>query len=142
MEEPPMTTKPIGATLSRRILITCLAVLAALGAAALFVPQRAEAFYNPSIVLSGHQGWVYTAQREVCTLSYPPTCRAQPTIAYRWNGAAWARVPLAPRTQVYAYPYGGGWHWIWTRQTGWLAAPTRDLDTGVRPCYGPTCAQY
>lgn len=119
----------------RRLLLITIAALVAALAVSFSAPQQAHAIRNPNVVLSSHKGWVETRATVQCAAAPCPGSSLQ---AYYWSGRAWYSYPIAGGQQVYAWPYTGEWHWIWTQRTGWLAIQTRLLDTGYR-CEGIRC---
>ena len=135
-----MNTSMVDAT--RRALVIAAATLIAAIAVSFSAPSEAHAFRDPTVVLPSHTGWVYTRRQPTfCSASYPARCSQSPISAWRWTGYSWTSSSLAGGTQVYAYPYSGEWHWVWTQRTGWLAVKTSVLDTGYR-CTGPNCALF
>ena len=74
-----------------------------------------------SAVPATYKGWAHVANG--CGISYENGYR----IAWRWTGSTWARAYVWNGAQVYVWPYGGGWSWIWTQQTGWLALQSNVL---------------
>jgi hypothetical protein len=68
-----------------------------------------------------YRGWGrveanYCPPNAACLAVYYPTAEA-----YRWNGYRWIQTSRRDNAQVYIWPYGAGWSWTWTQQTGWLA---------------------
>ncbi len=131
----------------RRVLIIAIAALIAALAISFSAPNDAHAFRNPNVVLPSHQGWVYVQGMgtiATCPAIYPVPeyCkRSQGIVAWRWSGSAWSQASLAAGTRVYAYPYSGSWHWVWTQHTGWLATQTANLNTGYR-CTSSPCPVF
>ena len=121
----------------RQLVIVAVATLIAFGAVAFAAPQEAHAFRDPSVVLPSHEGWVNVRARtnsDICGIVGP--CGVS---AWRWSGYQWTQTRVLWGSQVYAYPYTGDWHWIWTSRTGWLAIKRAELDTGNRCPPGAYC---
>lgn len=61
------------------------------------------------------------------------TCMALPTSlrGYRYETGRWTSIvdpnPPSTETELYIYPFTGGWRWVWTRQSGWFAVQSRSL---------------
>lgn len=105
-----------------RVLVLSLTV-----GALLSLSVSGSAAANPAPLASNHKGWarVYSEPRATLDARY--------ISGWSWTGTMWKPcgwhlgpgmfIPgcLQEGTQVYAWPYGGGWHWAWTRQHGWLA---------------------
>jgi hypothetical protein len=131
----------------RRMLLVGITALVALLAVSFTAPQDAHAFMDPTTVTSSHVGWVYvreTPQYRCGVLLYYGNTRCGGSLgqtAWRWSGSSWSQTSIAGGTQVYAYPYSGAWHWIWTQRTGWLAIETSKLETGYR-CSGYNCPLF
>ena len=138
-----MASTRIGVATSRRMLLVGITALVALLAVSFSAPQDAHAIINPTTVTSQHTGWVYTRHvGVVCTMDYPSSyCSPSTHTAWRWSGYSWSRSSIGGSTQVYAYPYSGAWHWIWTQHSGWLAIETSKLETGYR-CTGYRCPVF
>ena len=128
--------------LVRRALLASLALLVALLALS-FRAEPAHAIMDPTTVTSGHVGWVLVRSTpQYCDAIYPSTCSTTGTRkVWRWGGSAWTAYTIRGGTSVYAYPYSGSFHWIWTQRTGWLAIQSADLDTGYR-CTGANCPVF
>jgi len=132
----------------RRSLLIALATLVAVLAISSAAPDAARAdvlgFRNPNQVLASHTGWVYvrTAAPIGCATVYPSTCTDNAnSVQTWWWSNQWNNYRIPRGTQVYAYPYTGQFHWIWTQYTGWLAIRTSNLDTGYS-CTGRTCPMF
>lgn len=123
--------------LSRRLLLIAITALVAALAVTMTAPREAHAFRNPNVVLPSHTGWVQTKPFMSCLAIGCPTGHA----AWRWTGYSWQGTSIAGDTRVYAHPYTGSWHWIWTQRTGWLAIQTSALDTGYS-CTGYRCPVF
>jgi hypothetical protein len=128
-----MPSTPSSVATWRRMLLLAITALTALLAVSFTAPQDAHAFMNPSVVTSQHVGWVNVKSGpRICTTDYPSSyCGTSPATAWRWSGRSWSQVSISAGTQVYAYPYTGAWHWIWTQRTGWLAIQTANLERQV-----------
>lgn len=126
----------------RMLLITITALIAAL-AVSVSKPADAHAIVDPSVVFPSTKGWVYIRNQPVaCPMIYPMPeyCKTGGNVtAWRWSGTAWSKVTMRGGTSVYAWPYASGWHWIWTRGTGWLAIRTSELTTGRTCPVGAYC---
>ena len=129
-------------TVRHALIIAIVALIAAL-AISCTAPTDAHAIRDPTAVLSSHVGWVYvrTSGTAVCTLTYPQRCKSPGKYAWRWTGSQWSTAQVNSGSQVYAYPYSGAYHWVWTSRTGWLAMQTADLETGYR-CTGVVCPRF
>lgn len=125
----------------RRILLVALTALIAALAISFSAPSDANAFVDSSAVFASTKGWVLVRSTPVaCPAIYPSTCATGGTAtAWRWANGAWSQTRIAGGTQVYAWPYTGSWHWIWTQPTGWLAIQTSTLDSGNRCPVGAYC---
>lgn len=123
--------------LSRRLLLIAIVALVAALAVSVSAPPEAHAIRNPNVVLSSHVGWVETKPFMSCLAIGCPTGHG----AWRWSGYAWQSTSIAGDSRVYAYPYSGPWHWIWTQRTGWLAIETSKLETGYS-CIGYGCPVF
>lgn len=130
-----MRTLDLLAQWRRTLLIVAAAVVAAC-ALSTAVPERAQATIVPitPTVQSSFEGWAQVwGTTTMCPISINlGPCQYAGRDAYRWTGYSWARTTLAHNTMVYAYPYGSGWHWVWTERTGWLAVRTAYVHT--LPC--------
>ena len=71
-------------------------------------------------VAADYQGWATVAQCGTCQWY---------ASAWRWSHGSWSYTWLSRGSTVYAYPYGSGFTWVWTRDTGWLAVQSRDVLT-------------
>lgn len=140
-----MTTITSVAAWRRVLLLTIVALVAALAITVGAPPKEAHAIRNPTVVLASHTGWVYVRQApRACPAIYPQPayCSTPSSVAvWRWTGRTWTQAWVSEGAQVYAYPYASGWHWIWTSRTGWLAIQTSQLETGYR-CSGAACPVF
>lgn len=41
--------------------------------------------------------------------------------AWRWTSTGWAAAQASEGVRYYVWPFGGGWSWVWSAETGWLA---------------------
>ena len=81
-----------------------------------------------------YKGWGkvnpnYCAPGRICAMIYFASAKA-----YWWSGRAWVATNRPTGETVYVWPYGSGWSWTWTAETGWLAMRSSDLTytaTGV-----------
>lgn len=55
-------------------------------------------------------------------------CGVQSYTAWRLYNGQFYRTSLRPGTEVYIWPYGYGYSWVWTNNTGWLVMQTTDLQ--------------
>lgn len=120
-------------TWQRTLFTGIVALVAALVISSLNPPEAPAMIVQDSDtrVRSNHVGWVYTdglpfpmcAERRVDD----PPCPIPVHDTWRWNGSRWLPSSIGGGVQVYAYPFAGSWHWIWTRAGGWVAIPTSDL---------------
>lgn len=136
-------SRTTGTAMWRRVLLMSITALIAALALSFSAPNDAHAFMDPSVVRESTTGWVYV--RDVPTacpaiFPVPASCyRPRSIVAWQWTGRSWARSSLAAGTRVYAYPYSGSWHWVWTQRTGWLAVQRSDLTTGQTCPVGAYC---
>jgi hypothetical protein len=139
----PSTSRSIATW--RRILVVTITALIAMLAVSATAPTAANAFMSPTVVRSSHQGWVHVRDvPRACPAIYPAPayCSAPARVtAWQWTYSGWQQSSIGGGTRVYAWPYSGQWHWIWTQQTGWLAIETARLETGYR-CDGPNCPVF
>ena len=83
-------------------------------------PQKTQ---EPPLAPLSYTGWTYLnlnycAPGLACTLSY-----AISTSAWKWTGKAWANGSINGGW-VYVAPFGGGYRWDYTAQSGWVALST------------------
>lgn len=130
---------------SRRVLFVAIIALIAALAVSVSVPSEAQAVRDPRVVFPHHKGWVKVNDGlRACPMIYPtPSYCYQPAQvpAWRWTGRYWNATTITGGTWVYAHPYSGDWHWIWTQRTGWLAIKRTNLNTGYS-CTGSHCPQF
>ncbi len=74
-----------------------------------------------------YMGWAkvdanYCAPGFVCAEMFRTS-----VVAWIWEGSQWRQSSLPHGTRVYAWPFGWGYHWAWTQQTGWVAVETNVL---------------
>lgn len=110
-------TATIGDDQARRgMVIATISVLVML--AGLAGSGRAEARVPP-----GYEGY---ASAEHVGL----TRDIQSRVAWRWTDVGWRRSSLSETEIVWATPWGGGWHWVWSYRTrSWYAM----RDGALRP---------
>ena len=123
-----------------RTIIT-MAIVAAIAATTLVLPSSASALavncYLPEgcpqparqkiNIYGDYKGWAYVGQPSDNCGSGGMLCASRLYTAYRWTGSQWVARYMMRDTQIYAYPYGSGWQWVWTQNTGWLAMRTSDI---------------
>lgn len=103
------------------------------GAACLPTPTQACAPQKePAIQLAplSHTGWVYLnlnycAPGYACTLAYVTSISA-----WKWTGKAWQTGSINGGW-VYVAPFGGGYRWAYTAQSGWVALSNGRFE--IRP---------
>lgn len=124
-----MTATLTRAVTWRRLLLLAVMALTASLAVSFTAPQQAHAITSSRIVPSSLVGWVSVRENRICSADFPASiCGSTSHMAWRWSGSAWSAVSIAGGTHVFAYPYAGTWHWIWTQRTGWLAIQTHNLE--------------
>jgi hypothetical protein len=119
----------------RRVILLGLAIIVAMMANAA-APATADAFVVDNTVSASYSGWVYVKEPPAyrCGISFRCGTTSTYQTAWRWSGTAWSQSSVSGGTQVYAYPYSGAWHWIWTQRTGWLAIETNKLERMSYSC--------
>lgn len=70
------------------------------------------------------RGWTSLRLQTDCVAN---RCFARHYTAWSWSGTAWHRSSIHAGSAVYAWPYTGGWTWVWTHHTGWLAIESSKL---------------
>lgn len=74
------------------------------------------------------KGWVTIDARD-CSDGLPQTADCKGVVGWKWTGADWVRGPgfgeCSPMENVYAYPFGSGWSWVWTKTKGWQAIQSK-----------------
>lgn len=116
-------TAPTGRTAparSRAARLLRVAAMLAVAGALLVAPATASALPLTSThtpVAVDYKGWAYVRSGGDDTVH-----------AWKWTEAGWQYAPLATGHPVWAYPWGGGWTWIWV-SGAWHATQTTALAT-------------
>ena len=83
-------------------------------------------------VMPSYEGWGWVANNTYgCTSNLGRPCPLNDATnrftAYRWGGYIWTQTSRVGSSQIYIYPYSGGWRWTWSSDRGWLAMRASDV---------------